>query len=347
MRHLSGARFAQTSACAVVWPEARFSRLPGLLLQRPSTCTGVCPNNPRRFAAHISEIKTFDLERVERARPFSAPDLPDVVPIIYHNGQISSLPKLPAACLSLHQLYYRRQQAARFKSPDQLRSTFGLSQSALVLLTGVAQDKSVEAWWELTRTRRREIIKCLLDQQVAFVTTPNFSLTVDEPRWNDLHALMRGAIAYVEFLELGLPAAYHVNARTDRDYERVASFIANRPEITHVAVEFLTGAGASGRCDWHEQQLSNLSTYVGRPLHLTYRGRSDQVSKLARAFPNLTILDADPFMKTMHRQLLVANGNRRLRPKSVRTSTPQELGLLFDSNLATKTAYLRDMRHAA
>lgn len=52
------------------------------------------------------------------------------------------------------------------------------------------------------------------------VTTPNYSLSIDQPRWDDLHSLKRIAIVHEEFLNEGLPAALHVNARTDKDWER-------------------------------------------------------------------------------------------------------------------------------
>jgi hypothetical protein len=51
-------------------------------------------------------------------------------------------------------------------------------------------------------------------------TTPNYSLFVDRPRWDDLHAMKRIAIVHGEFLEAGMPGALHVNGRTDRDFER-------------------------------------------------------------------------------------------------------------------------------
>lgn len=311
----------------------------------PDGCTRVCPNNPEVFADKLAEIGgTFQLDTLPRAPLLEARALPDEVPIIYHHGEIASLPQLPVACLPLYQMYTPGDGRPRFDSGSELRGAFGLGPSTDVMLTGVAQDKSVESWWGLGRAGRREVIRALVDQGVTFVTTPNFSLAADEPRWNDLHAISRAGIAHSEFLEGGLPAAYHINARTELDYERIAKFIGQRTEITHVAVEFLTGSGMTGRVDWSFRQLRALVTYVGRPLHLTFRGRVEHLSRMSKLFPMMTSLDADAFMKTVHFQRLVPHGNARLRPER---ATDADKAKLFEANWQARTALMRGMRFAA
>ena len=49
----------------------------------------------------------------------------------------------------------------------------------------------------------------------------------------------------------GLPAALHVNARTEHDYARWGELIADRQEIEILAFEFATGCGRGERIDWH------------------------------------------------------------------------------------------------
>ncbi|MGH7268007.1 MAG: hypothetical protein ACREMB_24585 [Candidatus Rokuibacteriota bacterium] len=86
---------------------------------------------------------------------------------------------------------------------------------------------------------------------MALVTTPNFSLFADQPCWDDLHSIKRIALVHEEFLSEGLPAALHINARTDQDWERWRAYVAVRPEVTHIAFEFATGAGRAERIKWY------------------------------------------------------------------------------------------------
>ena len=108
-----------------------------------------------------------------------------------------------------------------------------------------------------------------------------------------------------EFLSEGLPAALHVNARTERDWERWTNYIAARPEVTHIAFEFATGAGWARRTEWHVNQLVRLASAIGRPLHLIVRGSGKFLPTLAAEFFDITLLDTSVFMKTNARQRAV------------------------------------------
>ena len=135
------------------------------------------------------------------------------------------------------------------------------------------------------------------------MTTPNFSLFTDRPRWDDIHSMKRIAITHEEFLREGLAAALHVDARTERDWERWTNYILQRSEVTHVAFEFATGAGQIGRMNWHAEQLGKLAEGVGRPLHLVVRKIGGNVlPRLVSAFAQTTVLDTTSFMKTVRRQ---------------------------------------------
>jgi hypothetical protein len=120
----------------------------------------------------------------------------------------------------------------------------------------------LERWW-LFGSDRVEAIRALKKLNISLVTAPNYSLFTDQPRWDDLHSMKRIALVHQEFLNEGMPAALHVNARTERDWERWREFIVARPEITDLAFEFATGAGWAGRLDWHAEQLSHLAAAAG------------------------------------------------------------------------------------
>src|SRR5690348_16952720 len=99
-----------------------------------------------------------------------------------------------------------------------------------------------------------------------------------------------------------MPAALHLNARTDRDWFRWTDYIVARPEVTHVSFEFGTGAGWARRSEWHAAHLATLAQSVGRPLHLIIRGGAKLLPSLLRAFSNVTIIDTSVFTKTRSRQ---------------------------------------------
>jgi len=154
-------------------------------------------------------------------------------------------------------MFNRRIGISKFETRAALNNAFKVSSNAAIILTGTAVDRPLERWWSLGE-QRRGIIQALRDVGVALATTPNYSLFADQPRWDDLHSMKSIAIVWQEFIDEGLPAALHVNARTDTDWQRWIDFIDERPEATHIAYEFGTGAGWAGRKQWHAEKLVDL-----------------------------------------------------------------------------------------
>jgi hypothetical protein len=298
----------------------------------PSSCDAVCRNKPEEFAQRVREVGGFTLENVSRAAALDAPELPSLVPVIFHGNKRS--PKFSGAgvvCLPMYKLIEARTGAVRFTNPQQLRERFGLEKWTKVILTGTSTDPALERWWSFGR-RRIDAIRSLKMLDVSLVTTPNYSLFTDQPRWDDLHSMKRIAIVHQEFLEAGLPAALHVNARTERDWDRWGEFIAGRPEISHLAFEFATGAGWGGRIDWHVEQLCRLRVVVGRPLHLVIRGGSTILPRLFDAFEKVTCLETSIFVKTMHRKAAVLRTGGLVRWRQAPTEQHELLDMLLNYN---------------
>src|SRR5438552_280548 len=202
---------------------------------------------------------------------------------------------------SLHGVIQRHNGETRYADKKELAKGFSFGTDVRVILTGTASDPPLERWRSLG-AQRRERIRDLRHLGVALVTIPNYSLFVDQPRWDDLHSLKRIAIVHEEFLREGMPAALHLNARTDRDWERWTEYITARPEVTHIAFEFATGAGWALRTQWHLGKLSRLAEKVGRPLHLVVRGGIKFLPALTRDLSDVTLLESSLFMKTKSRQ---------------------------------------------
>jgi hypothetical protein len=231
---------------------------------KPTECGSVCRLHPQ-FADRIWEVRGLDLRNVPRAQVLQSPVLPRSVPILFHGKSRSAIVSPPCAALPLCAMFNRANGQARTSSPAVLRDTYRLAPDTQLLLTGTDEDPPIERWWGLGTSRRAAIIRAMRQSGVSMTSTPNYSLTLNVPRWDDLYAMKRIALVHAEFLDEGMPAALHVNGRTDTDFKRWAEFIAARDEITHVAYEFTTGPGWAERA-W----LTGLAADVGRPLHLAF-----------------------------------------------------------------------------
>lgn len=294
----------------------------------PDGCDVVCRLHPN-FALRVREVGGFDLNHVPRAAPVNSPILPSVIPMVYGRTSRAEAFGPAAVALPLFQLFHRRSGQTHFDSRAEMLEGFGLSENCQIVLSGIAKDPPIEGWWRLSDTRRN-VIRRLRELGIVLVTTPNYSLFIDQPRWDDLHAMKRIALVHEEFVSEGLPAALHVNARTETDVQRWTDYIGQRPEVTHVAYEFTTGTRRAGRQDVHAAWLASLARTVGRPLHLVVRGGLDVLAMLAGAFARVSVIETSIFMKTMHRSRAIISDDGALTWQ--RTLTP--IGAPLDDLLA-------------
>jgi hypothetical protein len=288
-----------------------------------SGCDAVCRNKPEDFVQRVREVGGFSLDNVPRAEALPVSELPRVVPVIFHgNKRLTRFAGASVVCLPMHKLVDARTGAVRFMSPEQLRNTFGIEMNTTITL---------ERWWSFA-ARRVDAINSLKKLDVSLVTTPNYSLFTDQPRWDDLHSMKRIAIVHQEFLDAGMPAALHVNARTERDWERWGEYITGRPEITHLAFEFGTGAGWAGRIDWHADNLVRLSAAVGRQMHLIVRGGITILPRLLAGYDKVTCLETSVFVKTIHRKAAFLRNDGAVRWQHAPTKQDEPLDQLLNHN---------------
>lgn len=187
------------------------------------------------------------------------------------------------------------------------------------------------------REKRLNVIRQLKRLGVTLATVPNYSLFIDQPRWDDLHSMKQIAIVHSEMLNEGLPAALHVNGRTEADFRRWAEYIRSRPEIQILAYKFATGTGWIGRREIHVEWLSALARDVGRPLDLIMRGGIELVPKLGKAFSHITVIDTAAFMRTMKRRRAVVMEFGKLRWLAAPTPIGAPLDELLNYNVPTVT----------
>ena len=307
---------------------------------KPEACDSVCRRNPRGFVDYMREVDGFSLDNVPRASTLSAPSLPAVVPVLYHSSvRLNAFDGATAVCLPLYALLRGNRSNGYSATRSDFTARFGIAPGITKILTGTEKDRPLERWWASGSSARSEIIRDLRRDGVELVTTPNYSLFVDRPRWDNLHSIKRIAIVHSEFLDGGLSAALHVNARTDQDWSRWCDYVAGRPEVTHIAFEFATGAGRNGRISWHTDQLVRLADTVSQPLHLVVRGGLRELRRLAASFQGITVLDTSTFVKTMNRMQAIVTENGSLDWQSSPTKHSEPLDNLFAENWCVVSAF--------
>ena len=323
----------QYDACGGLRTEAALLDCLDLCCGKPSTCASVCRNKPENFVARVREIGGFELNTVPRVPELIAPPLPPTVPVIYHGSKRTMPYGGGIVALPLYALVEKRTGEVKFTSRDILCRAFRIAPDATIILTGTAQDPPLERWWSYGEQRGREIIASLLSLGIRMATTPNYSLFANVPRWDDMHSMKRIALTFAQFADAGMPVALHVNGRTDRDFSRWDAFLQARPEVSHLAYEFATGAGHGERCRQHAAWLTGLAHSVGRPLHLIVRGGLEVLPELSKAFASTTVFETSAFIKTMKRQRAMIAGNAAVKWQPSPTASPAELEDLLAYNV--------------
>jgi len=310
----------------------------------PSSCELACPNNLPVFIARHQEVRGFSLDNVPRTPVLFFPQLPPSVPVIYHGFKRVGAVKADAVAVPLSYLFNRKTGAVRFTSREEIAETFGFEESARLVILGVDQDDRIEDYWALRQAARTP--ERLAALRPDLITVPNFSLPLDVIRYDNLHNIKRIALCWSELMLAGIPTALHVNARTDRDWERWINFIVRREEVKAVSFEFATGPARPEWGKWYASRLADLAMAVPRRLQLITRGGFSYVPLLRRAFADVVFIDSTTFMKTVHRKKLILKQGRQPRWIDAKTATHEPLDGLLQQNVET-FAHLIEIGHAA
>ncbi|WP_281821357.1 hypothetical protein [Sphingobium sp. BS19] len=295
----------------------------------PATCQIVCPD-AYIYADRVREVKGLPLD-TPRGPLLPVDLLPSYVPMFFHGSALEKTVDAPTIAIPLYR-FFDRNGDCRFEDAQSVREAFKLEATTRILLSGVAQDREVEKWWRLEQLGRIKAIGNLRRLGITMVTTPNFSLIVDRPRWDDLHSMRRIVLAYHELVSEGQPAALHVNGRTETDFARWGDYISDHPEVTHIAYEFTTGARNPSRMMQHTRWLAELSQASSRRLGLLLRGGSLVSGLLSENF-DVSFIDSSPFEKAQHRQIAFLDEQGQRRWDDRRTTTGQPVDELLEENI--------------
>ncbi len=306
---------------------------------KPKDCTLVCRNKPAIFTAQMREIGGFSLDNINRTPPPRYCINEDIVPLIYHGSSRAEALSHEVMALRLPDLINYRTGEMRFPTRSALCRAFRITESAVLILSGVNHDHRIEPWWALGE-KRLPLIDQMKVMGIELVTAPNFSVVLDHPRTDDMHAMARIAIIFAEFQSRGIACALHPNARTDRDFERWGKFIRDRDEVQIIAYEFITGPGSKLRRDYHLSKLAMLSEVANRQLDIVVRGKPEVIPFLRRHFRQVIYLEAGAFMKTVYRQKAHRSGNQELLWFSAHTDPNTPLDPLFKHTVQGRIEYL-------
>ena len=305
---------------------------------QPGKCDRVCRNN-HQFAAQFNEVGGFNLLNVAEPAANSFRPSGQIIPLIYHAGSRLQAARSQTVCLRLSDLYSFKTGQIKFETRAELCRAFMIRSDAEIIVSGVDHDRRIEPWWKLD-DERPNIIGSLKTLGVDLVTTPNFSLIIDRPRMDDMHAMKRIAIVHEEFTRFGMPAALHVNGRTDRDFERWTEFLIERSTIRQLAFEFSTGNGRTDRLPLYTQWLCHMAESVNRPLDIFVRGNPIAIPALRRGFERVYYIETTSFMRTTKRRQAERSGNQRIVWRRHLTPAGQDLTELFDLNAEEQAIWL-------
>lgn len=305
----------------------------------PLQCDSVCRRKPENFIERYLEVDGFSLDNIPRARERAHPTLPLLVPIIKNNHKRLALLATDFVCASLYDAIGQVSGKNGRYPRQSLSDLYGVHQTTRFILTGVDRDARLESWWALPD--RRKALKSLRSFNLAAVTTPNFSVFTNVPRPDNLHSMKRIAVSWYEIMDAGIPAALHLNARTEMDYDRWTNFIGRHPELSFVAFEFGTGAGFKKRIDWHLEQLGALGKNCGGKLTLLIRGGSTRVAEIKKSFAHIVILDSHTYHRSIYRRRAVISDEGFLSWAASPTGPNEPLDELFTHNLRSINEWVK------
>jgi hypothetical protein len=297
----------------------------------PSDCQYVCRNNLENYIARFHEVLGFEFDNIPRVPVLDYPSLPLSVPLIYHSSGRSGRLNADSVVVPLEYLLDRKTGMLRFDSRAAVAENFGFDDSARLIITGVAQDQPIEDYWSFRR--ETHIPEQLAALRPDLVTVPNYSTTLDTPRWDNLHNMKRIAICWSELVAAGIPTSLHLNACTDRDYERWTEFVVARDEVRSVAFEYATGAAKHERGEWHTEKLGALAAAAPRDLQLVVRGGSIHLAELCNAFKEVVFVDTTSFMKTIKRKKFVRAPGEKLDWPSAGIPRNHPIDALLEHNI--------------
>jgi len=139
----------------------------------------------------------------------------------------------------------------------------------------------------------------------------------------------------------GLSPVPHLSAARPADWRFWKDFLWRSPSVRLVAVEFETGNRAPTEGEKVIDHLAAIQEAIGRPLHLLAIGGAQFTEAIARRLGAFTVIDSNPFMKTLKRQVFVRGEDcQSWRPQP--TARGQPIDELLAANLTAYSGWIEE-----
>jgi hypothetical protein len=304
-------------------------------------CDNVCPNNPKYFK-QLHEIGGLSFDKIPTIRQLPT-SLPIYIPHIYLRYSKKMFINWPIVSLDTYQVVRVRNKKMKTiaDTPARLRSAFGLAATTAIVLRGVADDVPLERYWSY---RNRDRIPDQLQQlDVELAIGPNYSHFLDVPRHDNLFNRKRQLICLDEFQRANLNLSPHLNAVQQGDWVYWERFLCENPSVNTVAVEFQTGNRSLIEGQRVITRVANLQDRVGRRIHPVVIGGTQFLESFSKHFDTCTFIDSTPFMKTIHRKLMVAiKDSMKFKWRSSHTKPGDPLDEYIIHNITHYSEWIRN-----
>ncbi|MFL5329178.1 MAG: hypothetical protein ACJ8C4_09695 [Gemmataceae bacterium] len=304
-----------------------------------NTCDHVCPYKPEDYRRRMWEIGglRFDDLPALRQTPFA---LPRYVPMVHHAS--SRVRALKAGVVALDPYSIFANHDGRYcASPNEataLRRRFKVGDHAQVILRGTAKDKFLERYWEFRKIDGVAAQVARLD--AALFIGPNYSHFLDVPRSDLLYNRKRQLVCLAELSEAGVSVVPNLSAVMPADWDFWSAFLRDNSQLLHVAVNFQTGYRSRDEGLKAIARVQRMQDEIGRELSLILVGGAQYVRYAAERFSSFTLIDSQPFKKSVYRKVFHPDGGRRRRWDDSWTAEGQPIDDLMQQNVEAYASWV-------
>jgi hypothetical protein len=170
------------------------------------------------------------------ARPEQVLALPQYMSLIRMRRGLRGQLRNPVYGISAGEVIGAR---SRPLSAEAVRELVGLEPDQLLVLLLFGKDKFLERLWN----HRHQFLPELADAGFDLIVAPSYSLWEPRPRPEHLYALKRSLLVFEALQALGASVIPRVAWSVAKDADRLASWSAARPSLSHVGVDLTTYRG--------------------------------------------------------------------------------------------------------
>jgi hypothetical protein len=303
-------------------------------------CTLCCPK-AKGFQEAFRDSDGLDPYRQWDIKQTQELALQSYVPCLQHSSSRAGTLDIQYVAIPTFVLYSRSNEGeVKYKSALDLRRKFGLNRDCKIIASTIGPDPKLENYWKYRH--EKGYLSHLARLGLTHIIAPNFSMASETVRTDHLANRKRSLICAEEFSKIGISVIPYLAAVTEYDWDFWRWFLLEHPDICTVCKEFQTGGANPERGLWHALQLLKLARDVGRPLHVVAVAGRTQLSTL-RAAGTVTVIDSNPFSKTMHRrEFITGNSWIRVSAKNGRPLTKlllnnvEHYSAMIDDSFATQ-----------